>query len=229
MTKFARELIARPGAKSCVTLTSSPLHPSDTFAEQLQLIQSGGVTASSLLDAVTPLAPLDWLGLVLLLDQIPRNCFRGKDAKTAFTVFDPICIEVVLRAIGEGVPESPELRYHAGYRLWFYLPLQHSEDRAIHELSMKEHKRIFTDMRKLMDGPEPEAGKEGLRECRDFLLAHREEVDKWDAMLVGFAERHKKVVDRFGRYPHRNEAMGRASTEEEVNYLTEGGETFSSG
>ena len=146
-------------------------------------------------------------------------------------MFDPISIEVALRAIREKIPEAPEIKYHAGYRLWFYLPLQHSENKEIHGLSMKEHKRIFADMRELMDGPDPKAGAgaEGVKACREFLLAHRDEVDKWDAMIVGFAERHKKIIDRFGRYPHRNEAMERAPTEEEVKYLAEGGETFSSG
>jgi len=61
------------------------------------------------------------------------------------------------------------------------------------------------------------------------MLANREGVDKWDKLLVGFAARRKAVIDRFGRYPHRNAALGRESTEEEVSYLADGGETFSSG
>lgn len=48
---------------------------------------------------------------MLLLDQVPRNCFRGADAKTAFTVFDPVSIAVTLRAIRDGIPDAPELRY----------------------------------------------------------------------------------------------------------------------
>ncbi|KAK0653180.1 hypothetical protein B0T16DRAFT_407535 [Cercophora newfieldiana] len=202
----------------------------NAFGEQLRLIQSGDVTASDLLASTASLKPFDWLGLILLLDQVPRNCYRGPEAKIAFTTFDPIAVEITLRAIKEGIPDTPEIRYHAGYRLWFYLPLQHSEERGIHELSMVEHARIFADMRELMDSSEERlGGDEKLRQCRRFLLENREAVEKWDDMLVGFSRRHKAVIDRFGRYPHRNEALARDSSEEEVRYLAEGGETFSSG
>lgn len=186
------------------------------------------MTAPELLDAIGPMSPLDWLGLILLLDQVPRNCFRGPAAKIAFTVFDPVVLDIALKAIEKGIPESPEIRYHPGYRLWFYLPLQHSERRDIHELSIKEHARIFADMKRLIEQPESEVD-EKFRKTREFLLANREGVDKWESMLNGFAARHKAVVDRFGRFPHRNEAMEREPTEEEIKYLAEGGETFSSG
>ena len=38
-----------------------------------------------------------------------------------------------------------------------------------------------------------------------------------------YARRHREVIERFGRFPHRNEALGRESTEEERRYLAEGG------
>jgi len=41
-----------------------------------------------------------------------------------------------------------------------------------------------------------------------------------------FELRHKAIIDRFGRYPHRNEALGRASTAEELAFLTEPGSSF---
>jgi uncharacterized protein (DUF924 family) len=37
---------------------------------------------------------------------------------------------------------------------------------------------------------------------------------------------HKKIIDRFGRYPHRNKILGRASTEDELNFLKEKGSSF---
>ncbi|KAK5661219.1 hypothetical protein OQA88_11111 [Cercophora sp. LCS_1] len=200
----------------------------DNFSEQLKAVRSGSVSASDLLNAIGPMSPLDWLGLVLLLDQVPRNCFRGPDSKIVFTVFDPVVLDITLRAIEQGIPESPEIRYHPGYRLWFYLPLQHSERRDIHELSVKEHASIFTDMKALMEQPESEVD-EKFRKTREFLLANKEGVTKWEDMLNSFAARHKAVIDRFGRFPHRNEAMGREPTEEEIKYLIEGGETFGSG
>ncbi len=43
---------------------------------------------------------------------------------------------------------------------------------------------------------------------------------------LGFELRHKAIIDRFGRYPHRNQILGRASTEEELRFLTEPGSSF---
>lgn len=43
---------------------------------------------------------------------------------------------------------------------------------------------------------------------------------------LDFERRHKAIVDRFGRYPHRNQALGRASTAEELQFLTEPGSSF---
>ncbi|MFN7727217.1 MAG: DUF924 family protein [Rubrivivax sp.] len=43
---------------------------------------------------------------------------------------------------------------------------------------------------------------------------------------LSFELRHKAIIDRFGRYPHRNQILGRASTEEELRFLTEPGSSF---
>lgn len=52
---------------------------------------------------------------------------------------------------------------------------------------------------------------------------------EWQDILKGtheFARRHHKVIEQFGRFPHRNLAMGRTSTPGEKTYLEEGGESF---
>jgi uncharacterized protein (DUF924 family) len=41
-----------------------------------------------------------------------------------------------------------------------------------------------------------------------------------------YARRHRAVIARFGRFPHRNDALGRQSTPEESAYLASGGERF---
>jgi uncharacterized protein (DUF924 family) len=41
-----------------------------------------------------------------------------------------------------------------------------------------------------------------------------------------FEIRHKQIVDRFGRYPHRNAILGRQSTEEELAFLAQPGSSF---
>ena len=43
---------------------------------------------------------------------------------------------------------------------------------------------------------------------------------------LNFEIRHKAIIDRFGRFPHRNEILGRQSTEEEISFLKEGGSSF---
>ena len=43
---------------------------------------------------------------------------------------------------------------------------------------------------------------------------------------LDYERRHKAIIDRFGRYPHRNEVLGRPSTDEEVAFLREPGSSF---
>ncbi len=43
---------------------------------------------------------------------------------------------------------------------------------------------------------------------------------------LDFEKRHMAIIERFGRYPHRNKALGRASTDEEIAFLKEPGSSF---
>ncbi len=47
-----------------------------------------------------------------------------------------------------------------------------------------------------------------------------------DPETLDFERRHKAIIDRFGRYPHRNQSLGRASTAEEIAFLKEPGSSF---
>ncbi|MGA7278211.1 MAG: DUF924 family protein, partial [Desulfocapsaceae bacterium] len=47
-----------------------------------------------------------------------------------------------------------------------------------------------------------------------------------DQSSLEFELRHKKIIERFGRYPHRNEILGRDSTEEEIEFLKQPGSSF---
>jgi uncharacterized protein (DUF924 family) len=47
-----------------------------------------------------------------------------------------------------------------------------------------------------------------------------------DADLAKWAEAHQAIIDRFGRFPHRNAVLGRPSTPEEVEFLKEPGSSF---
>lgn len=121
------------------------------------------------------------LALVLLLDQFPRNAFRG--TPRMYTT-DRLARGVADVAIGAGFDRTapPELQ------VFFYLPFGHSEDLADQQRAVAL--------------------------CRRLGPPH-----------LGHAERHCEIVRRFGRFPHRNVILGRATTAEEQAYLDNGGYT----
>jgi len=123
------------------------------------------------------------LATVLVLDQFPRNLFRGN--AQAFAT-DALAREVAREAIAKGFDKG----FGKDQRLFLYLPFEHSEDKA--------------DQARAVE-----------------LIA-----SLGDADLADWAVRHKAVVDRFGRFPHRNAALGRASTPEEEAFLAEPGSSF---
>ena len=130
---------------------------------------------------------MDWeanregaLALVIVLDQFPRNMFRG--SARAFAA-DPIARRVADRALARGF----DLATPVQERGFFYLPFEHSETMADQE-----------------------------RCCALFRATDDAELLKW-------AEMHADIIRRFGRFPHRNALLGRATTAEEQAFLDEGG------
>jgi uncharacterized protein (DUF924 family) len=81
-------------------------------------------------------------------------------------------------------------------RLFFYLPLQHAESPEIQEESMAAYRRLA------MDAPK----------------AQRPLFEN----VLQFADEHRQVIQRFGRFPHRNGALSRRNTPEEEQYLASG-------
>lgn len=124
--------------------------------------------------------PTGALALVILLDQFPRNIFRG-DARAFAT--DPLARAIAAGAIIRGF-DSQVPKEMRGF---FYLPFEHSENLADQERCIAFHKAIDDT--------------EGL---------------KW-------AEIHADIIRRFGRFPHRNTALGRTTTAEEQAFLDSGG------
>lgn len=120
------------------------------------------------------------LALLILLDQFPRNIFRG-DARAFAT--DPLARAIAAGAIIRGF-DSQVPKEMRGF---FYLPFEHSENLADQERCIAFHKAIDDT--------------EGL---------------KW-------AEIHADIIRRFGRFPHRNAALGRTTTAEEQAFLDSGG------
>jgi uncharacterized protein (DUF924 family) len=119
------------------------------------------------------------LALVLLLDQWPRNAFRGTARMYATDAQARAVADTALRA-GFQDQVEPDLRQ------FFTLPFMHSE-------------RLEDLERCVALNSEP--GGEPLR----------------------YALHHRDIVRRFGRFPHRNEMLGRPSTDEERQFLAEGG------
>lgn len=199
------------------------------FQPALEAIRAANASASDILAAMDFTSSLDWLSVILLLDQIPRNCYRGQDSAMVFTNFDPLAQEIALQAIAAGVPaQSPQIRWRLAYRLWFFLPLMHSEDLAVHELATKEHVKLATEMEEFTAPNRDTSSMDELtKRCYTILSGRRNEMRDFLKNTSDYELRHKVIIERFGRYPHRNQALSRKPSPEETEYLENGGETFS--
>jgi uncharacterized protein (DUF924 family) len=133
-------------------------------------------------------APVDVLAEILVLDQFPRNLYRGQARAFAG---DARALALALGLLARG----DDQRLLPLQRLFAYLPLEHAEDLALQDRSVA----VFTALAAAHDG---------------------------FAEVLDYAERHRDVVRRYGRFPHRNAALGRASTPAEVDYLAQPGSGF---
>jgi uncharacterized protein (DUF924 family) len=151
--------------------------------------QFGAATEAAATGAHDALAatPEGTLALLLLLDQFPRNLFRGQ--ARAFAA-DPHARAIARTAIAS----RQDLALSPTQRIFLYLPFEHGEALADQNLSIA----LF----------------EGLRDV-PALAAPDGAID--------YAWRHRAVILRFGRFPHRNAALGRATTPNEQAWLDAGG------
>ena len=127
-------------------------------------------------------APRDCLARIIVLDQFPRNMFRG--TTRAFAT-DGLALAAARHAIASGY-DRDWLRVE---KIFAYLPFEHSE-------SLADQQRACELMRPLGE------------EQYDYAL------------------RHKAIIERFGRFPHRNAILGRPSTPEEIEFLKLPGSRF---
>lgn len=88
-------------------------------------------------------------------------------------------------------------------RAFWYMPFQHCEDREVQRESVRLYKAL------LDESPAP--------------------LMPFSKNTYEFAVLHCEIVERFGRFPHRNELLGRPSTSEEEHYLADGGHRFGQG
>lgn len=134
--------------------------------------------------------PRGLLALVVLLDQLPRNMYRDTARMYAH---DPLALVVARTAIREYADDAtlPLVQ-----RMFLYVPLMHVEN-----VTLQEH------MLGLFDGLVERAQARSPQNQPFFQHAR------------DYARRHVDVVARFGRFPHRNEILGRRSTAEESAFL----------
>ena len=120
------------------------------------------------------------LALVLLLDQFPRNMFRG-DVRAFAT--DAMACAVADGALARGFDQAT----NSAMRPFFYLPFMHSEALADQDRCVR------------------------LYEALD------------DAEQLRYARQHRDVINKFGRFPHRNRVLGRSTTQAERDFLDDDG------
>ncbi|MFD2180091.1 DUF924 family protein [Veronia pacifica] len=137
--------------------------------------------------------PEGMLALIVLLDQFTRNIYRGIGA--AFR-HDEFALAICKKGLAKGF----DSRLPAIQRVFFYLPLEHSESLEDQEESLFR----FSQLAKLV-APEHKAVFENF---------------------FDFAKKHHDIIAQFGRFPHRNSTLGRLSSEEEIRWLNEGGARF---
>lgn len=131
--------------------------------------------------------PRGALALAVILDQFPRNLFRGS-AKSFET-------DARARSVARAALDRGHDAHISPVERWFlYLPFEHSEDLEDQRLSV----RLFG--------------------------ALGDDADSRN--VYDYAVRHMEIIERFGRFPHRNAALGRESTPEEAEFLGQPGSSF---
>ncbi|MBD8526266.1 DUF924 family protein [Pseudomarimonas arenosa] len=110
--------------------------------------------------------------------------------------FDPVARWFCLEGLMHGV----DRRLRPIQRAFFYLPLEHAEDLALQNRSVELFEALVSEV--------PAAAQSTFKGYLDF------------------ARQHQRIIQRFGRFPHRNAVLGRASTEQELDFLQQPGSSF---
>jgi len=135
---------------------------------------------------------------IILLDQFTRNSFRGSGKSFAGDPQALAATKALLAADNGAQYKSLSLPYQS----FALMPLMHSEALADQEECVARFAQMSRDF---ADSPAEKATSDSQH---------------------GFAIRHFDIIKRFGRFPHRNALLGRNSTEEEKQFLTQPGSSF---
>lgn len=138
-------------------------------------------------------SPRGRLALVILLDQMSRNMFRG--TPRAFAQDARAC-EAALEAIAAG----DEQALGPVQASFLYMPLMHAENVDLQHACVTAFERL---------------AKVAPQDVREYLEGG-----------LKYARLHADIIERFGRFPHRNEILGRQSTPEEIEFLKQPNSSF---
>jgi uncharacterized protein (DUF924 family) len=130
--------------------------------------------------------PRGRLALIVVLDQFSRNVYRGSPLSYSQD-------EKALKLALEGIDAGMDRELSAMERIFFWMPLGHSEDLALQDRVVRHQEEEAANV------------PSHLREMAEFGITQARAV--------------RDVIARFGRHPHRNEILGRTSTPEELEYL----------
>ena len=136
------------------------------------------------------------LAWIIVADQFSRNVHRGTARAYDLDAAALACCLSGMR-LGHDAELGPV------EKLFFYLPLQHAEDRETQRLSVARSEALMHDLPR--------------------------ELERFFRESLRYAYQHRDIVERFGRFPHRNAVLGRASTPEEQAYLADGAPRFGQG
>jgi uncharacterized protein (DUF924 family) len=137
------------------------------------------------------------LARILVLDQFTRNVHRGTPLSFAG---DHQALQSALDMVDAG----EDLALPPLQRAFIYMPFEHTEEMAMQERAVA----LFTRMADAESATASAATANSI------------------AASLDFAKRHREVIRRFGRFPHRNAILGRSSTLEEIEFLKQPGSGF---
>ncbi len=138
-------------------------------------------------------APRSCLALIIILDQFSRNLFRGTPAAFATD-------SQAQQNCQQGLRQDHLSELSLIEQLFFLMPLQHAEDIALQEESVRLSDAVLA---------------QAPADWHEFLNS-----------FLGSARKHLSIIQRFGRFPHRNAVLGRESTPEEQAFLDSGSGSF---
>ena len=157
--------------------------------------------------------PKSHLALIILLDQFTRNIYRG--SAQAFS-----CDEQVRVICHQGLQQGFDRQLSVSERVFYYLPLEHSELIADQQLCVRLLKKLADKVEKRY------ASRSEYRCIDEDVDEYSHQYQKMFASYIEYAVLHHDIIAEYGRFPHRNRLLGWQSTEAELAYLKNDGHSF---